>query len=440
MVGVSLSPMGLISGIMASEGWGGMWLVWSPLIGSGFLPFVFAPLWRRLRFISENEFILSRYAQPWAQRLLQFRAWYVGGVVVVLILSMLARTVLAWLIALGLQSWQAWTVTAFVMAIGTLRWSWREKARTDLLHFILVLAMLIPALLLTPVEPDVGTFLQSPHTGWGTVWALVLMQWWSAVILDGGGIEAQVLMGTPRRKDVWIASALQQILVAGFLVSVALLVHRYLAAGGLPAGDATILFALRSALPSYSYPIGTLAVVGIFLSTSESFVNWGAGLILSSGAWGNWTESIRRLPGVRLSLVAASMVLALLSDSVQSLLLMTLGLTAGVAPVFALRWFWWRINAQVQLTAMVTGVLMLPLGSWLWGEDWDLGCQLMWSTPAVAVVCAAVMWLTNGQQDREAYQPLGQILSEEHPNIGHSLIQALAFGLLVFGAVLAVLA
>jgi solute:Na+ symporter, SSS family len=36
-------------------------------------------------------------------------------------------------------------------------------------------------------------------------------------------------------------------------------------------------------------------------------------------------------------------------------------ITAGVGPVFMLRWYWWRINAWSQLSAMVAALVYPPI-------------------------------------------------------------------------------
>jgi Na+/proline symporter len=56
-----------------------------------------------------------------------------------------------------------------------------------------------------------------------------------------------------------------------------------------------------------------------------------------------------------------SLVFAWQIESLQSLVKITFSMAAGVAPVYILRWIWFRINAWSQLTAMISSALFTLL-------------------------------------------------------------------------------
>jgi Na+/proline symporter len=62
---------------------------------------------------------------------------------------------------------------------------------------------------------------------------------------------------------------------------------------------------------------------------------------------------------ILLSLIA--MLFALQIDSLQSLIKITFSIAAGVAPVYILRWIWFRINAWSQLSAMLSSAVLTLL-------------------------------------------------------------------------------
>jgi Na+/proline symporter len=69
------------------------------------------------------------------------------------------------------------------------------------------------------------------------------------------------------------------------------------------------------------------------------------------------------------SLSALSIIAAFYIDSLETLIKITFSISAGVAPVFALRWFWLRINAWSQLSAMLSsGVYTLTFYIFLQGR------------------------------------------------------------------------
>ena len=52
-----------------------------------------------------------------------------------------------------------------------------------------------------------------------------------------------------------------------------------------------------------------------------------------------------------------SVIFAFYVDNLQSLIKLTFSISAGVAPVYILRWIWFRINAWSQLSAMLSSAV-----------------------------------------------------------------------------------
>lgn len=68
--------------------------------------------------------------------------------------------------------------------------------------------------------------------------------------------------------------------------------------------------------------------------------------------------------------IILAFVWAFIFQSTSSVLLTLFGLTAGVGPVYALRWFWWRINALTQITAMIGAILLSYFKMEILGLSW----------------------------------------------------------------------
>jgi hypothetical protein len=62
-----------------------------------------------------------------------------------------------------------------------------------------------------------------------------------------------------------------------------------------------------------------------------------------------------------LYIITASGGIALYADSLIGITKYLFAITAGVGPVFMLRWYWWRINAWSQLSAMIAALLYPPI-------------------------------------------------------------------------------
>src|SRR5690606_3523805 len=64
---------------------------------------------------------------------------------------------------------------------------------------------------------------------------------------------------------------------------------------------------------------------------------------------------------------------------------------AGVGLVLILRWFWWRINAWSEISAMVTPFIIFPI---LKSSGILFPYSLFIIVPATTIVCISVTWFT----------------------------------------------
>jgi hypothetical protein len=61
--------------------------------------------------------------------------------------------------------------------------------------------------------------------------------------------------------------------------------------------------------------------------------------------------------------------IAIYADSLIGITKYIFAITAGVGPVFILRWYWWRINAWSQLSAMVAALIYPPVLDWFYADN-----------------------------------------------------------------------
>jgi Na+/proline symporter len=101
----------------------------------------------------------------------------------------------------------------------------------------------------------------------------------------------------------------------------------------------------------------------MFITTAESLLNWGASFLTMDAykEYVNSNASEKRIRwvsfGSMLGLSLLAMFFAMQIDSLQSLVKVTFSIAAGVAPVYILRWIWFRINAWSQLSAMLSSAV-----------------------------------------------------------------------------------
>ena len=161
--------------------------------------------------------------------------------------------------------------------------------------------------------------------------------------------------------------------------------------------------AMLTKLPSGLLGLVLASLIAAYMSTISTQLNWGSSYVVYDfyKQQINPNASEKRLVAVgRLSTVALmvfSAMLALLLQNALQLFEVLLVFGAGTGLIFILRWFWWRINAWSEITAMfASGIISItlkltPLGPWLFNaED---GVFASWMEYPFVVVVTTAIWL-----------------------------------------------
>ena len=139
------------------------------------------------------------------------------------------------------------------------------------------------------------------------------------------------------------------------------------------------------------------------MSTISTQLNWGSSYIVYDfyKQQINPNASEKRLVAVgRISTVVLmifSAALALLLQNALQLFDVLLAFGAGTGLIFILRWFWWRINAWSEITAMfASGIISIilkltPVGTYLFATE--TGLLPDWSEYIFIVVVTTIIWL-----------------------------------------------
>jgi hypothetical protein len=144
-------------------------------------------------------------------------------------------------------------------------------------------------------------------------------------------------------------------------------------------------------------PVGLRGVLvasffAAFLSTLSTQLNWGASYLLHDG----YKRFLRRDASERHYLVIAkvlpfllalgAMGVAFANESIGASFTWILNLTAGVGPVYLLRWFWWRINPWSEIAAMSASPLVLWVRPHVLAESAGLLPNLLFMVAGTACV------------------------------------------------------
>lgn len=117
-------------------------------------------------------------------------------------------------------------------------------------------------------------------------------------------------------------------------------------------------------LPSGLLGLVIASLIAAFMSTISTHLNWGSSYVvhdfyrrfLKPEVSDREQVMIGRISTVVLMILSALIALAL-SDALQAFKIL-LQIGAGTGLIFILRWFWWRINAYSELTAMIVSFII----------------------------------------------------------------------------------
>lgn len=420
----------------------GMWLVWSAGFGVAFGMVFFGHLWQRLPVKTENELLLFRFSGKGARWLHIFRSLYVGGIVAPLMLSMsflaFARVLNQ---LLGISREQSILLILIYIGAGTFFNSLKERIRLDfflLLIFSALLVFIIIRLFNTlgsledihaVIEASDLSFRLFPESGtnaFNAFLVFVLIQWWAAIIVDMPNSEGQKLMAAKNHYTITKSIVLPQLFFVVFFVLINMIpFYILLIDSKLLSGldeEAAFLVIFTAAFNSNDVIFVLLFFLIPFTVMTHNLQNW-SGALLTQNFYKyyispkakekelNYAGTIAMLFSV---LVAAGF--AFFSDSLLGLVKYLLTITAGVGPVFILRWYWYRINAWTQLTAMVVSLILPTVYDLLYNHlDWFTGLmnevmlelnldffplKILVLSIVVSIIWMAVMFLTSKTDEK----------------------------------------
>jgi Na+/proline symporter len=392
----------LVTDLVRSGGVAQNWAWWAFLITGMCTVFFYAKLWRRSGVLTDMGFYELRYSGRPAAFLRGFRSIYLGVFFNVMIM---ATVTLAAIkiggVLLGVGKWEvvliAGTITVLYSATSGL---WGVVV-TDLLLFVISMVGSVAAAVYALRQPAVGGLremianpalqgklsLLPDFTDWRTAAAIfiipVAVQWWSTWYPGsepgGGGYSAQRMLAA--RDEAGAVKAALWFNVAHYAVRpwpwivvalASLLVYPDLASlqAAFPGLDPSIVRndlaypAMLVFLPAGLLGLVVASLAAAYMSTISTHLNWGASYIVDDfyRRFVAPERSERHYVRVgRLStfglIILASGVAVWLENAMQAFQIL-LQIGAGTGLVFLLRWFWWRINAWSEISAMVLSFLV----------------------------------------------------------------------------------
>jgi SSS family solute:Na+ symporter len=405
----------LVTDIVRQNGVAGNWVWWAFLLTGMLTVFVYARLWRRSEVMTDVEFYEIRYSGGIATFLRGFRALYLGVFFNVMVMA--TATLAAIKIGSVMFQWSALQTTTVALAV-TVVFSTAGGLTgvllTDALLFVVAIGGSVIAAVVAVNHTEVGglsQLMEHPNVvGKLDLWPAfddpavfvplflvpIAVQWWAAwypgAEPGGGGYLAQRMLAAKNERHAtgatlffnvahyalrpwpWILVALASLVVFPDLESLA---------AAFPHVDPSVLGhdlaypAMLTFLPAGLLGLVVASLAAAYMSTISTHLNWGSSYIVNDfykrfvkpEAEERELVLVGRLSTIALTLLAAALALQLQNALQAFQIILQIG--AGTGLLFILRWFWWRINAWSELTAMVVSfvVALVFFGRVRYGAD-----------------------------------------------------------------------
>src|SRR5579863_3507994 len=431
----------VVTGLVYTQGIAGNWLWWAFLLSGMMTVFLFARLWRRSGLLTDVQFAEMRYSGKPAAFLRGFRAVYLGLLMNCLILGWVTKAMTSIVaITLGVSETNALLVCVFFLipftglyvALGGL-WGvlW-----TDLFQFALKMAIVIgvawyavaatggmSSLLakLAAMRATIGPSAGDPTSFFPdfsrpiaseNLWALPVLaflvnigvQWWAfwypGAEPGGGGYIAQRIFSAKDERNgllsvLWFNVAHYALRPWPWILTALAAIVLY---PNLQHPEQGYMLIVSQHVPPALRGIVIAGFMAAFMSTIATQLNWGASYLVS-----DFYRRFLKPSATESHYVVASrvvtVILVIFSAGVSALLgsvgegwKIVLETGAGTGLVYMLRWYWWRINAWSEVSAMLSAFVVsvsLQLGGHL---DSDKPIDFAWLM-IVTVGITTATWL-----------------------------------------------
>nr|WP_298792622.1 sodium:solute symporter family protein [uncultured Allomuricauda sp.] len=432
----------LVTDLVRTNGVSGNWGWWCFLVTGMLTVFVYAKLWRKSNVKTDLEFYELRYGGKAASFLRKFRAVYLG--VIFNVITMSAVTLAAIKIGgvmLGLEPWVTVVAAGLITVIFSALGGFKGVVYSDFLLFFVAMAGAIGAAYYLVNLPEVGgiqaiienenvkdkmSILPDMSDTKAVITLLVIplaVQWWSSWYPGGepggGGYIAQRMLAAKNENHAigatfffnimhyalrpwpWILVALASLVVYPDIASI----HEAfpnVAADKL--GHDLAYSAMLTKLPSGLLGVVLASLVAAYMSTISTQLNWGSSYIvfdfykqqINPNASEKQMVAVGRISTAVLMVLSAFLALAM--QNAMGIFNLLLSFGAGTGLIFILRWFWWRINAWSEITAMfASGILAILLETTSLREvlfGVESGLLPDWGELPFIMIVTTVIWLT----------------------------------------------
>ncbi|HSF53882.1 MAG TPA: sodium:solute symporter family protein [Algoriphagus sp.] len=441
----------LVTDIVRKNGVAGNWAWWAFLLTGMLTVFVYAKLWRRSEATTDLEFYEMRYSGKGAAFLRAFRAIYLGvffNVVIMATVSLAAIKIGG--VMLGLSPVQTLLIASIVTVVYSSLGGLKGVLLTDFFQFFIAMAGSFGAAYYILDLPEIGSLsnllshevvstklnflpdFSDPNMYIPLFIMPIAIQWWATwypgAEPGGGGYIAQRMLSAKDEKNAigatlffniahyalrpwpWIIVALASLVIFPTIADL------QVAFPHIPVdklGDDLAYSAMLTYLPTGLIGIVLASLIAAVMSTLSTHLNWGSSYIVNDfylrfvkpEATDKQLVAVGRISTVGLMVLSAVLALALSSALDAFNILLQIG--AGTGLIFILRWFWWRINAYTEISAMAISFVVAiffevinPKVGWIAIPENQAYLKLVYSVSITTIGWLLVTFLTKPEEDK----------------------------------------
>lgn len=380
-----------VAGMVARHGVAANWLWWNLALSGLLTVFFFSRLWRRAGVLTDVEFTELRYGGKAAALLRGVRALYLAVPINLIIMGWVTRAMVTIVeTALGISGWAA-ALLLFVAtaSYSTLSGLW-GVILTDFFQFAVAMAgsIILAAAAVNAVggldrlaegmaqhfgSPEAALSILPPTDSlWLPFSSLVVflaIQWWAVwypgAEPGGGGYVSQRMLATRDERHSLLATLWFNVAHYALrpwpwiLVGLATVILY----PGLDKPERGYVQAMGDLLHSPWQGLLLAAFAAAYMSTISTHLNWGASYLVNDV----YLRFFRPRAGAReqmavgrwatLGLMAMSFAVMGALETVEAGWRFLLAISAGTGLVLILRWYWWRVNAWSELSAMAASLV-----------------------------------------------------------------------------------
>ncbi|MBI5027094.1 MAG: Na+:solute symporter [Nitrospirae bacterium] len=373
-----------VTGLVREHGIYENWQWWCFIFSGMLSVFFFARLWRRLGVLTDVELINLRYSGKSASILRGFKAIYFSIAIHTIIK---AQVILAMAkimdVSLGWGKWESILIASGITVVYSMLSGYWGVVTTDFFQFIIAMvgAVILAAVSVSKaggiseikLHLDQNTLSFFPPLDEGffgmafmTFLGYVGLSWWSKYSSDGGGVIVQRMASCKDERHSLLATLYFNVANYGLrtwpwilaaLASIVLYpatrdheaVYPQMMVDLLPSGLRGLMLA--------SFFAAFMSTLSTYLNLSSAyFVNDFYRPFVRKDATERHYINVSRLATLVLSIITA--IVTYYTTSIIGVFKFLIAFGSGTGLVYIVRWFWWRVNAWSEISAMTASTAM----------------------------------------------------------------------------------